>query len=112
MHSQKRLQQKRHNFLTVNIWRNEVVITFEMKVSTRGRIARIHTACGAKRLETRRKRLGLSWTEFGLILDVSNQCVFKWDEEKARPRTCQLPAIASLRKLTKKEAAARLAAPV
>jgi DNA-binding transcriptional regulator YiaG len=63
-----------------------------------------------KTLATQRQRLGLSATEMGLILGVSNQSIYKWEDGRARPRASQLPAIANLRKLGKKEVAARLAA--
>jgi DNA-binding transcriptional regulator YiaG len=63
-----------------------------------------------KTLATQRKRLGLSATEMGLILGVSNQSIYKWEDGRARPRASQLPAIAGLSKLGKKEVAGRLTA--
>lgn len=57
---------------------------------------------------TLRKRLGVSASEMGALLGVSGQSVYKWEQGKARPRASQLPAIAAARKLSKKEALARL----
>lgn len=64
----------------------------------------------AKGFAAQRARLGLSAAETGLLLGVSSQSVYHWEAGKSRPRSSQLPAIASLRKLGKREAAKRLAA--
>ena len=64
----------------------------------------------AKGLATQRKRLGLSAQAFGALIGASGQSVYKWEEGKTRPRARHLPAIAGLRGIGKKEAAARLAA--
>ena len=58
---------------------------------------------------TLRKKLGLSAAEMGLLLGVSGQSVYKWEQGKAQPRASQLPAIAAARKMGKKGAAAKLA---
>ena len=63
----------------------------------------------AKGLVAQRKRLGLSATAVAKILNVSVQSIYKWEDGKTRPRASQLPAIASLRKMGKQEAAKRLA---
>ena len=63
----------------------------------------------AKGLATQRKRLGLSAASVARILGVSALSVYKWESGKTRPRTRQLEAIASLRKMGKREAQARLA---
>lgn len=63
----------------------------------------------AKGLATQRKRLGLSAQAFGALIGASGQSVYKWEEGKTRPRAKHLPAIAALRSMGKKEAAARLA---
>jgi DNA-binding transcriptional regulator YiaG len=63
----------------------------------------------AKGLATQRKRLGLSAQAFGALIGASGQSVYKWEEGKTRPRAKNLPAIAALRTMGKKEAAARLA---
>ncbi|AYQ27620.1 MULTISPECIES: DNA-binding transcriptional regulator [unclassified Polaromonas] len=62
----------------------------------------------ASGLQAQRKRLGLSAAEAGLLLGVSNQSVYKWENGKARPRTSQFASIAALRTLGKTEAAARI----
>lgn len=53
---------------------------------------------------TLRKKLGLSAAEMGTLIGVSAQSVYHWEQEKSRPRASQLPAIAAVRKLTKKQA--------
>ncbi|RYG14878.1 MAG: XRE family transcriptional regulator [Burkholderiales bacterium] len=63
----------------------------------------------AKGLASQRKRLGLSAAEAGAIIGVSGQSIYKWEDGKARPRASQLPGIAGLRGMSKKQAAARLA---
>jgi DNA-binding XRE family transcriptional regulator len=57
---------------------------------------------------TLRKKLKLSAEQMGKLLGVSAQSVYHWEAEKSRPRASQLPAIAAARKLTKKEAWAKL----
>jgi DNA-binding transcriptional regulator YiaG len=63
----------------------------------------------AKGLASHRKRLGLSAHECGLLVGASGQSIYKWEDGKARPRAKNMPAIAALRAMGKKEAAARLA---
>lgn len=60
-------------------------------------------------LMAQRKRLGLSAAEAGKLLGVSDQSVYKWENGKTRPRASQFAAIAALRGMSKKQAAARLA---
>jgi len=62
----------------------------------------------AKGLASQRRRLGLSAEECGLLVGASGQSVYNWEAGSARPRPKLLPAIAALRSLGKKEAAARL----
>jgi len=64
----------------------------------------------AKGLASQRKRLGLSVAATARILDVSPQSVTNWENGAARPRVSQMAAIASLRKMGKREVAARLGA--
>lgn len=64
----------------------------------------------AKGLKTQRQRLGLSAADVAALLGVSGQSIYKWEDGKTRPRASQLPAIATLRGLSKREAAARLEA--
>ena len=63
----------------------------------------------AKGLAAQRRRLGLTAAAVARLLNVSVQSVYKGEEGKPRPRASQLPAIASLRKMGKLEAAKRLA---
>ena len=50
-----------------------------------------------------RKKLGLTANEMGTLLGVSGQSVYKWEQGKAKPRASQMKAIASVRKLGKKQ---------
>lgn len=63
----------------------------------------------AKGLAAQRQRLALSAHDCGLLLGVSGQSIYKWEDGRASPRAKHLPAIAELRTLGKKAAAARLA---
>jgi len=63
----------------------------------------------AKGLASQRKRLGLSADDIGLLVGASGQSVYNWEAGKARPRAHNLPALAALRTLGKKDAAAALA---
>ena len=56
-----------------------------------------------------RMRLGLSAREMGLLLDASPLSVYKWERGESRPRAKHLAAIATVRKMGKREAASRLA---
>ena len=62
----------------------------------------------AKGFASQRKRLGLSAVQMASLLGVSDQSVRKWEEGKAHPRAGQLPAIATMRKMGKTQAVARL----
>ena len=63
----------------------------------------------AKGLASQRQRLALSAEDCGLLLGGSGQSIYNWEQGKARPRADYLPAIAALRSMGKREAAARLA---
>jgi DNA-binding XRE family transcriptional regulator len=58
-----------------------------------------------------RKKLGLSAAEMGQLVGVSAQSIYHWETGKSRPRASQLASIAAVRKLGKREVAARLSAP-
>jgi len=62
----------------------------------------------AKGFLTLRKRLDLSAEQMGKLLDVSGQSVYAWETKRTIPRKSQLPAIASLRGLGKREVLRRL----
>ena len=59
-------------------------------------------------MASNRKRLGLSAADFGLLVGATGQSVYTWEQGKARPRGQNLEAIAALRSIGKREAAARL----
>ncbi|MDP3138880.1 MAG: helix-turn-helix domain-containing protein [Burkholderiaceae bacterium] len=96
--------------------------TLEMQVARLGKTGRRATVAvsaeaspgkvrfSAKGLIAQRRRLGLSAPQAAALLGVSAQSIYKWEEGKNRPRASQLPAIASLRTMGKKQAAARLSA--
>jgi DNA-binding transcriptional regulator YiaG len=56
-----------------------------------------------------RKRLGLSAADMGKLLGASLQTIYHWEKGQSKPRASQLQAIAEVRKLGKRGAAARLA---
>jgi DNA-binding transcriptional regulator YiaG len=62
----------------------------------------------APRLAAQRKRLGLSAADFAALIGVSPISVYKWEGGSVRPRQAQLEAIASIRRLGKREAQSRL----
>lgn len=63
----------------------------------------------AKGLASQRRRLGLSAHDIGLLVGASGQSIYNWEEGSVRPQAKHLPAIAALRTIGKKQAAARLA---
>jgi DNA-binding transcriptional regulator YiaG len=62
----------------------------------------------AKGLRSQRKRLGLSATDYGKLVGVATQTIYNWETGVSRPRKQQLPVLASLRDMGKREAQARL----
>jgi DNA-binding transcriptional regulator YiaG len=58
----------------------------------------------AKGFASQRRRLGLSAPDFGLLLGVSAQSIYNWEEGKARPRAQHLAAIFALRSLGRRQA--------
>ncbi len=71
--------------------------------------ANAHMRFVAKGFKSLRQRLGLSAAQIGKLLGVSEQSIYNWESKKATPRRSQLPAIAELRGLGKREAMSRLA---
>ena len=61
-----------------------------------------------KGLQSKRKRLGLSAADFGKLVGVTGQTIYKWEKGLSRPRDKQLAALAAVRSMGKKEALARL----
>ena len=68
------------------------------------------TRFSAKGLVSQRRRLDLSAAECGLLVGTSAQSIYNWEAGKVRPRARHLAAIAALKTLGKKDAAAHLAA--
>ncbi|AMO23671.1 hypothetical protein GCM10027034_37520 [Ramlibacter solisilvae] len=64
----------------------------------------------AKGFAMHRARLGLSAAEYGRLLGVSGLSVYKWEGGQVHPRASYLPAIATVRKMGKREAASKLEA--
>jgi len=62
----------------------------------------------AKGLRSQRQRLGLSAADYGKLVGVTGQTIYSWEHGIARPRRGQLPRIASVRHLGKREALAQL----
>jgi DNA-binding transcriptional regulator YiaG len=55
-----------------------------------------------------RHRLGLSASQMGKLLGVSEQSIYNWETKVATPRRSHLPAIARLRGMGKREVSALL----
>lgn len=64
----------------------------------------------AKGFKGNRDRLGLTAEQMGLLIGVTNATVYNWEQGKTAPRRNQLPAIASLRGMGKREARRQLEA--
>jgi DNA-binding transcriptional regulator YiaG len=62
----------------------------------------------AKGLRSQRERLKLSAADYGKLIGVTDQTIYNWEHETARPRRQQLALIASLRHIGKRQALARL----
>jgi DNA-binding transcriptional regulator YiaG len=62
----------------------------------------------AQGLATHRQRLGLSAADFGALIGASGLSVYKWEKGEVRPREKYIAAIAGMRNIGKREAAARL----
>jgi DNA-binding transcriptional regulator YiaG len=58
-----------------------------------------------KGLASHRKRLGLSANDMGKLLGASGQSVYKWESGEARPRAANIPGIAAVRRLGRKDVA-------
>lgn len=63
----------------------------------------------AKGLASQRKHLGLSAEALGKLVGVSGLSIYNWEGGKARPRAQHMPAIAALKTLGRRDAAAVLA---
>lgn len=63
----------------------------------------------ASGLASHRKRLGLSAADFGRLVGVSGQTIYKWESGEVKPRMSQLEAIAAVRKMGRRESLLKLA---
>ncbi len=57
-----------------------------------------------------RKKLGIRAADMGKLLGVSAQSVYHWETGKTKPRASQLGGISAVRKMGKREVAAKLGA--
>jgi len=62
----------------------------------------------AKGLKSHRNRLGLSAADYGMLVGVSAQSIYNWEQGHATPRSEQLKMVAALRGIGKREAQGRL----
>ena len=67
-----------------------------------------HVRFTAKGLRSQRERLGLSAGDYGNLIGVTDQTIYNWEHQTARPRREQLARIASLRHMGKREVQACL----
>lgn len=62
----------------------------------------------ARGVKAQRARLGLSAKTFGRLVGVAGLTIYSWESGKSRPRAKQLPGLAAVRHLGKREAKKRL----
>ena len=62
----------------------------------------------AKGLASHRARLGLTVADYARLIQVSVPTLYNWENGKTRPRQEQLLRLAAVRKISKREALARL----
>ncbi|MGE5239021.1 MAG: helix-turn-helix domain-containing protein [Chloroflexota bacterium] len=62
----------------------------------------------AKGLHSHRKRLKLSATEYGQLIGVTGQTVYRWEHRKGRPRQHQMASLLEIRRIGRREAKVRL----
>lgn len=62
----------------------------------------------ARSLQSQRRRLGLSAREMGILLGVSEQTIYNWEAEKARPRPKHIPVFAATRSMSRDDALVRI----
>jgi DNA-binding transcriptional regulator YiaG len=62
----------------------------------------------ARSAKAQRLRLGLSQPDYALLVGVSPMTIYNWESGNSRPRGEQLAALVAVRKLGKREAAAKL----
>ncbi len=62
----------------------------------------------AQGVASHRKRLKISAAEYGKLVGVTGHTIYKWEHGASRPRRAQLTALASMRRVGRREALARL----
>ena len=62
----------------------------------------------AKGLATHRTKLGISAADYGKLVGVTGQTIYKWEQGGAKPRMSQLTALSSVRGLGKRAVLSRL----
>lgn len=62
----------------------------------------------AKGIAAQRKRLGLSAADLGKLIGVSGATIYLWEKGETRPRANQMPGIAAIRKMGRREASSKL----
>jgi DNA-binding transcriptional regulator YiaG len=62
----------------------------------------------AKGVMAQRRGLGVSAADYGKLIGVTAHTIYKWEHGTSRPRRAQLSAFASLRRMGKTDAHARL----
>jgi DNA-binding XRE family transcriptional regulator len=62
----------------------------------------------ARGLKTHRATLGISAENYGRLIGVSGITIYNWESGTNRPRASQLPAIAAVRRMGKREVLGRL----
>ena len=60
-------------------------------------------------LKAHRERLGLSASNYGKLIGVSELSIYNWEQGKARPRNSSVDAWTAIRRIDRREAARRLA---
>ena len=90
-------------------------LTRALKQSSRTKVAEPATQNDSKKyrfvasgFRTLRHRLGLSASQMGKLVGVSEQSIYNWETNVAVPRRTMLPHIAALRGKGKREVAAML----
>ncbi len=62
----------------------------------------------ARGLKTHREKVGLSAADYAMLVGVTGQTVYNWEQGKSKPRDEQLAALVAVRDLGKREAWKRL----
>ena len=62
----------------------------------------------ARGLKTHREKVGLSAADYAMLVGVTGQTVYNWEQGKSKPRDEQLAALVTARDLGKREALKRL----